>query len=47
MRTVASDGRVRRWQWELRRQRRPPDMGAWLVESIGSSDREGNFDIDG
>ena len=44
MRTVSADGRVRRWQWELRRQRRPPGMGTWYVESIGSSDREGNFD---
>lgn len=44
MRTVSADGRARRWQWELRRQRRPPGMGTWYVESIGSSDREGNFD---
>jgi len=44
MRTVSSDGRVRRWQWELRKHRRPPLLGAWFVESIGSSDRNGNFD---
>ena len=47
MRTVSSDGRLRRWQWELRKHRRPPNMGAWYVESIGSSDRLGNFDIAG
>jgi hypothetical protein len=47
MRTVSSDGRRRRWQFELRQQRRPPDLGAWFVESIGSSDKDGTFDIDG
>ena len=47
MRTVSSDGRMRRWQWELRKKRRPPDLGAWFVESIGSSDRLGNFDVAG
>ena len=47
MKTVSSDGRMRRWQWELRMHRRPPLMGAWYVESIGSSDRLGNFDIEG
>lgn len=46
MRTVCSDGRVRRWQWEIRRHRRPPNLGAWYVESIGSSDREGNFEAE-
>jgi len=46
MRTVASDGRMRRWQWELRKHRRPPNFGAWYVESVGSSDRQGNFEID-
>lgn len=46
MRTVSEDGRVRRWQWELRKNRRPPDMGCWLVDSIGSSDRKGNFEAD-
>lgn len=45
MRTVSSDGRMRRWQWELRRHRRPPNLGAWYVESIGSSDVKGNFEI--
>ena len=47
MQTVSSDGRFRRWQWELRRHRRPPNLGAWYVESIGCSDRRGNFDIQG
>ena len=47
MKTTSSDGRLRRWQWELRKHRRPPLLGAWYVESIGSSDRLGNFDIEG
>lgn len=47
MKTVSCDGRMRRWQWELRKHRRPPLMGAWYVESIGSSDRLGNFDVEG
>lgn len=89
MRTVSSDGRMRRWQWELRRHRSanrggtappageaqtawlakldapawgppmvpttvapaapPPHAppSTWFVESIGSSDRLGNFDVDG
>ena len=47
MQTVSSDGRMRRWQWELRKHRRPPNMGAWYVESIGSSDRLGNFQVEG
>lgn len=47
MQTVSSDGRMRRWQWELRKHRRPPNLGAWYVESIGSSDRVGNFDVEG
>lgn len=46
MKTVSSDGRVRRWQWELRKIRRPPNLGCWFVESIGSSDRKGNFEPD-
>ena len=44
MKTVSSDGRLRRWQWELRRHRQ---TRCWYVESIGSSDRLGNFDIEG
>lgn len=46
MKTVSSDGRVRRWQWELRKNRRPPNLGCWFVESIGSSNRKGNFEAD-
>jgi len=46
MKTVSSDGRMRRWQWELRKHRRPPLLGAWYIESIGSSDRLGNFDVE-
>lgn len=46
MRTISSDGRMRRWIWELRKQRRPPNAGAWYVECIGSSDRKGNFEIE-
>ena len=42
--TVSSDGRRRRWQWELRKNRRPPCLGCWRVESIASSDRKGNFE---
>lgn len=44
MKTISSDGRMRRWQWELRKNRRPPCLGCWKVESIGSSDRKGNFE---
>jgi len=46
MRSVSSDGRVRRWQWELRKQRGPPETASWFVESVGSSDRHGNFEVD-
>lgn len=46
MRTVCSDGRVRRWQWELRKNKRPPQLGCWFVDSIASSDRRGNFEAD-
>jgi hypothetical protein len=46
MKTISSDGRMRRWQWELRKNRRPPGQGLWLVETIGSSDRKGNFEAD-
>ena len=44
MKTITSDGRLRRWQWELRKNRRPPNLGCWYVESIGSSDRKGQFE---
>lgn len=46
VKTVSSDGRMRRWQWEMRKRRRPPNMGNWYVENIGSSDRKGDFDSD-
>lgn len=44
MKTITSDGRLRRWQWELRKNRRPPNLDCWFVESIGSSDRKGQFE---
>jgi len=44
--TISSDGRLRRWQWELRKNRRPPCLGCWKVENIASSDRKGNFEPD-
>mmetsp|Transcript_10820 Transcript_10820/g.18947 ORF Transcript_10820/g.18947 Transcript_10820/m.18947 type:complete len:245 (-) Transcript_10820:58-792(-) len=44
MKTISSDGRLRRWQWELRKNKRPPDLDCWRVESIGSSDRNGDFE---
>ncbi|KAL7538968.1 hypothetical protein ACHAXR_008913 [Thalassiosira sp. AJA248-18] len=44
MKTISSDGRLRRWQWELRKNKRPPCLGCWKVESIGSSDRNGDFE---
>mmetsp|Transcript_6072 Transcript_6072/g.8988 ORF Transcript_6072/g.8988 Transcript_6072/m.8988 type:complete len:235 (+) Transcript_6072:100-804(+) len=47
VKTVSSDGRTRRWQWELRKQKRPPCLGCWYVESIASSDRKGNFQTEG
>ena len=47
MRVVSRDGRMRRWIWELRKHRRPPKMGQWYVESVGSSDRNGSFEPDG
>lgn len=46
MKTISSDGRLRRWQWELRKNRRPPCLGCWFVESIGSSDRKGQFEAE-
>ena len=47
MKTVSSDQRLRRWQWELRKHRRPPNLNSWYVESVGCSDRLGNFQIEG
>jgi len=44
VKTISRDGRLRRWQWELRKHRRPPNLGCWYVESIGSSDRKGQFE---
>jgi len=44
MKTISSDGRLRRWQWEIRKNKRPPCLGCWKVESIGSSDRNGDFE---
>lgn len=46
MKTISSDGRLRRWQWELRKQRRPPNVNCWYVESVGSSDRKGEFEAE-
>ena len=46
MKTICSDGRLRRWQWELRKNKRPPDMDCWFVESIGSSNRKGQFEAE-
>eukprot|EP00985_Skeletonema_marinoi_P002588 scaffold1064_cov209-Skeletonema_marinoi.AAC.13 len=44
IKTVSSEGRLRRWQWELRKNKRPPCLGCWKIESIGSSDRNGDFE---
>ena len=44
MKTKCIDGRIRRWQWELRKIRRPPNLNCWYVEQIGSSDRNGQFE---
>ena len=44
METISSDGRLRRWQWELRKKKRPPNLNCWFVETIGSSDRKGEFE---
>lgn len=44
MKTITSDGRLRRWQWELRKNKRPPCLGCWKVENVASSDRNGDFE---
>ena len=44
MKKISSDGRMRRWQWELRKNKRPPCLGCWKVENIASSDRNGEFE---
>ena len=31
-------------KWELRKNKRPPNLNCWYVESIGSSDRNGEFE---
>ena len=46
MKTISSDGRMRRWQWEIRKNRRPPNLDCWYVESVGASDRKGEFEPD-
>ena len=46
LKTISSDGRLRLWQWELRKNKRPPCLGCWFVESIGSSDRNGSFEVE-
>ena len=38
MKSISSDDRLRRWQWELRKNRRPPDF------QFASSDRNGAFE---
>ena len=49
MASVSTDGRKRRWQWEMRRRRGyvAPGDNPWYVESIGSSDRKGEFHPEG
>ena len=44
IKTKCSDGRIRRWQWELRKHKRPPNLNCWYVEQVGSSDRKGQFE---
>jgi hypothetical protein len=46
VKTVSDDGRMRRWQFMLRKNRRPPHLNCWFVESIGASDRTGNFQVE-
>ena len=43
MKSISSDGRMRRWQWELRKNKRPPNLDCWRIENIASSDRNGDF----
>jgi hypothetical protein len=44
--TISEDGRIRRWQFMLRKNRRPPFLNCWFLESIGASDRTGNFYVE-
>jgi len=46
VKTISSDGRMRRWQFMLKKNRRPPNLNCWILESIGASDRNGNFQGD-
>ena len=46
VKTISADGRLRRWQFMLKKNRRPPNLDCWFIESIGASDRTGNFDVD-
>ena len=46
MTAVSEDGRTRRYQWMLMKNRRPPQLGCWLIEAIGASDQNGNFSVD-
>jgi hypothetical protein len=46
IKTTAADGRTRRWQFMLKRNRRPPNLHCWVVENIGSSAVDGNFYVD-
>lgn len=34
LKSISSDGRVRRWQWELRKNRRPPDLDCWRMKTL-------------
>ena len=40
MKSISSDGRMRRWQWELRKNRRPPDLDCGGLKT----DRNGVFE---
>ena len=44
--TISSDGRRHRWHWELRKNRGPPCLRCWRVETIASLDRNGIFEPD-
>lgn len=34
MKSISSDGRLRRWQWELRKNKRPPCLGCWRMRTL-------------
>ena len=44
MKSYSSDGRMRRWQFELRKNKRPPCLNCWRIDNIASSDRNGDFE---